>query len=59
MIGCKTCSNGFTAFSTDNTDSLTYLGATDNGVACPKDGTYECTAMIFEENQYKCDCGVQ
>ena len=57
MIGCKSCLTSFTAFATDNSAGFTYLGATDNGVACPKDGTYSCTAMIFENSKYVCSCG--
>lgn len=33
------------------------MDATDNGVACPKDGSYECTAMVFIDNKYVCTCG--
>lgn len=33
------------------------MDATDNGVACPKDDSYECTAMVFIDNKYVCDCG--
>jgi len=56
VIGCKSCKSGFTGFATNNAAGFTYLGATDNGVACPKDGSYECTAMVFIDNKYVCDC---
>ena len=45
VIGCKTCNTGFDAFAIANSAGFTYLGVTTNGVACPGDGTYDCTAM--------------
>lgn len=58
VIGCKVCKSGYTAFATANPTGFTYLTNTDNGVACPMDGSYGCAAMVFTtDKKYACDCG--